>query len=321
MFCLDHRKDFEAILVATNPFALVRFGDGEAAILKGAPHAAANDEWTSLGGHHWLQDPLRQALIRNVPGFCVGVPPSCCLRGCADLLKEVTAPRNQVTFATLFLHGNLRRVRELLLRDMVLVGPGRTIGVPSRGVEAAFDLDPIVEAMLQTDRPMAVSAGPLANVLIDMYWQRQEPSRRQIALDVGSALDFALSGRPTRQYHQGAVLSHHCSLSAQPLVSGRAPKFTGLRVGNSTRSANLRTARAASPSSTSPRTASSARSRNPMPIERVRSSVTVVGRSQNSNAQAAASPSASQVVRAGPQAGAGQTRRCKKCVRVVRTRK
>jgi len=218
MFTLDHQRDFDAILEATEPFALVRFGDGEAALLAGKAHRAANAEWSSSAGRHWIAPALQESLGRVADRYCVGLPPGCCLAPHVKLHHEARVPVEQRTFATLFLHGNLRRTSELVSRfDPVFVGRHGSILVPDRGVEAPFDYEAIVDEMLATDRPMLVSAGPLANVIIDHYWQRQNPARRQVVLDVGSALDRMLTGKDSRRYHQGWTLDHHCSLGAAPV--------------------------------------------------------------------------------------------------------
>lgn len=218
MFAFDHARDFDAVLAATEPFALVRFGDGEAALLTGRAHKAANEEWAASAGPHWLAEPLWASLTRDAPGYCVGLPPGCCLGPHVKLHHEARAPLPQRTFATLFLHGNLHRTGELLRRfEPVFVGRLGSIAVPDRGVQAPFDLDAIVEQMLAVTRPMLVSAGPLANVLVDRYWQRALPGHRQVVIDVGSALDRVLGGKDTRRYHQGWTLEHHCTLDAPPV--------------------------------------------------------------------------------------------------------
>ena len=229
MFAFDHVADFDAIVAADEPFALVRFGDGESALMTGKPHLAASGEWRiEKPGAHWLQGPLRHALGRNMHGYCVGLPSACCLRDHMELHHHARVPASQRTFATIFLHGNLDRMGELVRRhDPVLVGRMGEIEVPANGVEAGCDFDPIVAQMLAVDRPMFVSAGPLANVLIDLYWQRQAPAKRQIVLDMGSALDRYLTGRSSRYYHHGSLLKHHCTLAGMPLVAGEAPKPLG----------------------------------------------------------------------------------------------
>lgn len=227
MFTFDHKRDFEAVLAATEPFALVRFGDGEAALLTGKAHKAANGEWSVGTAGSWITPALRESLARVADGYCVGLPPGCCLPAHVKLHHEARVPVASRTFATLFLHGNLERTPELIeALQPVFVGRLGSIMVPDRGVEAPCDLDGIVEQMLAVERPMLVSAGPLANVLIDRYWQQQAPERRQIVLDVGSALDRALSGKSSRHYHQGWTLGHHCTLAGPPvgLVHPQAAK-------------------------------------------------------------------------------------------------
>jgi len=227
MFVQDHRRDFDAVLTATEPFALVRFGDGEAAVLEGRAHAAANGEWRSHG-EHWLRVPLRHSLVRNAAGYCVGMPPPCCLFPIRALAGEIQAPWPQRTFATLFLHGNLDRTRELVERlSPIIVGTMGDIVVPVDGMDRGCDLDAIVRDMLGAQRPMLVSAGPLANVLIDRYWQLQAPEKRQIVLDVGSALDRYLTGQDTRYYHHGRRLRHHCSFRSGPLQDVSPPVVKG----------------------------------------------------------------------------------------------
>lgn len=223
MFALDHRRDFEALLRSKDPIALVRFGDGEGALLTGKAHVAANDEWSVRAGPHWITSDLRASLVRNSPGYCVGLPPNCCLREYVVLHEQARAPLGQRTFATLFLHGNLHRMRELYDHyKPIAVGNIGQIRVPARTVESGCaNIDKIVDEMLRVERPMFVSAGPLANLIIDSYWQRQTVDRRQVVLDVGSALDVFLTGKPTRYYHEGRLLSHHCELAAPPMIAGR----------------------------------------------------------------------------------------------------
>lgn len=209
---LDHARDFDAILNAQEPIALVRFGDGEASIIAGLAHKAANNEWAVAKGETWLRIPLMRSLLGAGEGYCVGLPPGCCLRKHIGLHQRARVPHDQRTFATIFLHANLARVPELLDRyNPLVVGPRGEIQIPEHAVGIGCDLDAIVADLLTVDRPMVVAAGPLANILIDRYWKRQPPDKRQTILDIGSALDFH-QGRASRYYHRGWLLRHHCTL-------------------------------------------------------------------------------------------------------------
>ncbi len=302
MFRWDHQRDFDAVLAATEPFALIRFGDGEAALLDGRPHAAAADEWR-VAGPNWIAAPLGESLARASDRFCIGLPPQCCLREHVELHHRARAGGGHRTFATLFLHGNLARTGELVRRfDPVIVGRLGEIAVPADGVERGCDLDRIVAAMLEVDRPLFVSAGPLANVLIDRYWQRQAPERRQIVLDVGSALDRYVTGRDSRYYHHGMQLTHHCTLNlpAGALTKPGASMQTVVQ-----RSVSRR------PSAVTVGTRQG--------ISRGTSVVTRAGSVATTNARsttAVQNPSDSPA-----QAGPGKRNRCSKCVRVVRSRR
>ncbi|HEV3003349.1 MAG TPA: glycosyltransferase, partial [Pirellulales bacterium] len=54
--------------------------------------------------------------------------------------------------------------------------------------------------LLPVRRPILVSAGPAACIVVHKYWQRATPERRQTIVDVGSAIDELTKGRKTRQY-------------------------------------------------------------------------------------------------------------------------
>jgi hypothetical protein len=67
-------------------------------------------------------------------------------------------------------------------------------------VNSDFDLDALVRRLLAVRRPILVSAGPAACVIVHEYWQRAVPEQRQVIVDVGSAIDELTKGRKTRQY-------------------------------------------------------------------------------------------------------------------------
>lgn len=210
MFVQDHVSDFEAVMAAKKPFALIRFGDGEKALLDGIEHKSA-DDW-AVRGPSWLRSELLSSLCTDLDSFCIGLPPPCCLSRGLGLRAAVRVPLHHQTFATLFMHGNLPRVYELRERfkDAVIVsGHYGDIRVPPDGVSTTFDVDAVVEQMLAvTDKPILMAAGPLSNLLAVRYWKRQEIRLRVPCIDIGSTLDV-LHGRINRHYH-GKKNDHHC---------------------------------------------------------------------------------------------------------------
>jgi hypothetical protein len=327
---LDHARDFDAILAAEEPFALVRFGDGEAAIIAGQAHKAANNEWAVAKGDTWLRIPLMKSLLRAGAGYCVGLPPGCCLPKHTALHHRARVPLGQRTFATIFLHGNLARVPELLDRyQPLVVGPRGEIKIPEHAVEIGCDVDAIVADLLTVERPMVVAAGPLANVIIDRYWKRQAPEKRQTILDIGSALDFH-QGRASRYYHRGWLLRHHCTL-LPPTTRSTSASITKSQARKTTMTTTNRVTIGRSGQTTTSR----ARSKpNRGPAVKVRSGTrrgrtVAVGTPQSRISTAAEAADASDVAENPGSGGGGGTvgnpgskrSRCATCVRIIRARK
>lgn len=209
MFTQDFSKDFDAVLAADKPFALVRFGDGELALCDGRAHQSA-DAWRTLGPT-WLRRELVDSLRCELPGWHLGLPPLCCIGGGLKLRSTARVPLARQTFATLFIHGNLSRAHEIKERysDAIVVGSWfGDLRVPADGVTAPWDVDAVVGKLLEIETPILLAAGPCSNLIALRYWTRQAPDKRQTILDVGSALDV-LEGKKTRHYHD-TMLKHVC---------------------------------------------------------------------------------------------------------------
>lgn len=210
MFTQNHRTDFDQVLRTRRPFAFIRFGDGEHAIIAGQPHRSA-DAWSTVGST-WIRAELKETLSADLDGFCLGLPPPCCLLKGLGLRALVEAPINRQTVATLFMHGNLPRALELRDRFAGAVEVSARYGdirVPEDGVTQEWDVDAVVTQLLAVDRPILLAAGPLSNIIAYRYWTRQDPKLRQTILDVGSVLDV-IHGNVTRYYH-GQMNSHFCA--------------------------------------------------------------------------------------------------------------
>ncbi|MBI3462403.1 MAG: hypothetical protein HY000_04995, partial [Planctomycetes bacterium] len=183
------------------PFAFLRFGDGERAICEGRP-IQAQDGWAFDGMPNQFAIDLNAALRFNDPGYYIGISDSCCDRPSHEwYLKQITVPLGQVTFANIFVNWNHRRFRQLELKGTVLVSNGGgDFWVPDNLVRGQFDLDSLVEQLLAVDRPILLAAGPASCVIAHKYWTRADPGRRRTIVDVGSAIDETVKGRKTRQY-------------------------------------------------------------------------------------------------------------------------
>ncbi len=218
MFSHDHKADLDVVLDGVEkatadpkrvqPFALIRFGDGEVALMDGRAHRSA-DAWTTKGPV-WLQAELFESLQADLDRFCIGLPCPCCISRGISLRGRVAVPPPMQTYATLFLHGNLPRAKEILERfdDAVVVNDRYgEIRVPSNGVTEPWDVDRVVNELLEVQgRPVFLAAGPCSNLIAYRYWQRQDPKRRVCMIDIGSALDYA-RGDKTRHYH--GTMDHH----------------------------------------------------------------------------------------------------------------
>lgn len=220
MFSRNFEADYRAIeaaLEAKEPFALSRFGDGEWSLLVGRPYKSASG-WVSKG-----ETPLRGALLESLRcdlgGYCVGYSPPCCHPKCVGFYAEnVKVPKLRRTFATVFFHGNFMRAKAYFSRlDAALVGctEGADIRVPKDAVNHTFDVDDVVQQMLEVrDRPILVAAGPSACILVHRYWNwtKREPERRVPCIDIGALLDERSHGRRTRHYHdpKSGLHGHYC---------------------------------------------------------------------------------------------------------------
>ena len=200
-FAQDFRRDFEQFDFFGQPFAFVRFGDGERAICSGSA-VTAQDGWSYPGGPSQFAAELNAALRFNDPGYYLGLSDACCDRASHEwYLGQITAPLSQVTFANIFVNGNYHRFRQLDLGDCALVASsGGDYWVPENILESNFNLDKLVERLLSVKRPILVSAGPAACIIVHKYWQRAKPEQRQVIVDVGSAIDELTKGHKTRQY-------------------------------------------------------------------------------------------------------------------------
>jgi 2-polyprenyl-3-methyl-5-hydroxy-6-metoxy-1,4-benzoquinol methylase len=198
-FAQDFVTDFDQFDFFGPPFAFARFGDGERAICAGTP-IVSQDGWSYDGKDSPLAAELNAALRYGPPDYYLGISDGCCDKASRDwYLERINVPLSQVTFANIFVNGNYRRFRELDLGGAAIVScRGGDFTVPEDVLRTPFDSDALVERLLAVDRPILVSAGPAAAVVIHKYWRRAP--RKQVIVDVGSAIDELTKGCKTRRY-------------------------------------------------------------------------------------------------------------------------
>ena len=199
-FTQDFLTDFDQFDFRGRPFAFVRFGDGERSICRGVPLTNC-DGWRYDGAASQFAADLNASLAHVDPDYYIGISDGCCDRAARDwFLERIRVPLEQITFANIFVNGNYRRFRQLDLSGTVLVSStGGDFTVPEHLINSDFDLDGLVDELLDVDRPILMAAGPASCVLIHKYWLR--PGPKQTIVDVGSALDEVTKGRKTRGYH------------------------------------------------------------------------------------------------------------------------
>jgi hypothetical protein len=200
--------DCDAVLRALAdgvPFCLVRFHDGEHALLTGRGYSAASGwRWAAHRKDGPLLADLRASLEYVDDTYFVGVsPPDAFYPGYSFYAGAVKTPIRRVTFANLFTGRNFalakRRFGELRGR-CVLVGCGRGVDVkvPADAVNAGAPVADLVAKIVKMDRPVLLAAGPLSNVLAWRMWSAGH--RKHPVVDMGSVLDQTIHGVPTREY-------------------------------------------------------------------------------------------------------------------------
>lgn len=225
MFVQDFAADLDAAVAGLRkgysgpPYALVRAGDGEAAIIGGRFYQTKADGWNWPGGEDatGLRTALRDALACDANGWCVGLP---CPRHEPQHFRElrpiVNVPRERLTFAKIFSDGNYNRFKAMLPEiQWCFIVAGRDHMKPDRASRTCFEvphdwmmritnvgndytLEFVLDILRDVRRPILVAAGPLAKVVIHRYWISTPPEQRQVIIDAGSAIDELVKDRRYR---------------------------------------------------------------------------------------------------------------------------
>ena len=210
-FVQDFRKDFVELQRAVHDgerFAFTRFGTGEFGVIQGRKTHAGGSGWTYHGEETEYHRAMDAAWRYGGEGWHIGISCPCCnppeFRWYANNLHVL---QQKMTFATLFMGANWPASREwgndLRKKGWLLIGPRNSdITIPENVMEPTeFDYEPVLQAMFKADRPFLLAAGILAKILAWRYWATPG-SPRQSIIDIGSAFDLEMFGRPTRVYLQ-----------------------------------------------------------------------------------------------------------------------
>ncbi len=220
----------------SEPFAFVRYGDGERAIIERRALQVNKylEQWDSKGADSdAFAERLEASLVEGCDGWYVGVSCPCCDPPAHQwYLSKMRAPRGRVTYANLVVNGNwpiwmdeaLKWWGTGYLKKAALVACDSRADYQVRpnavnGFDALQALDDLADELRSETRPIFVAAGPAAEVLIHRYWTITPPEQRQPIIDIGSTFDVMLRGRDRfrRGYQMGSPeASKVCHWSPTP---------------------------------------------------------------------------------------------------------
>ena len=205
-------SDFDSLVESIGPhysggaLAFARFADGEAACIWNRSHKAKSDGWEWHGGRRsTLSERLLAALRYDAHGYHLGITAAeHHPRDHNLLLSEVRLGMTFVTFAEIFIFANYGKFALLNLDHCCTIGNHGEIPTPKTPDDPAWEktIDELIPYMVECSRPMLISAGPWACVIVHEYWKRCPKQMRRVVLDVGSAMDERHRGRRTRRYQK-----------------------------------------------------------------------------------------------------------------------
>ena len=229
----DHWNFFATLLNSTRePFALLRYVDGERGIMEGSEVINFEDNWSWKGSASTLAAALFAGLRGHYgePVFYAFASPLDDPFGLEWYLEHTEATCAQLTYANLWVNALYPRTKELLL-DLLERQPGRIVVAANGAGLADFDLCPerggpllacvplpdgaarlwenatqraqVLESYLSRARAVPrgtlfiTCGGPLSKPLIAAAW-RANPENSYV--DMGSTMDEIIKKRVTRLY-------------------------------------------------------------------------------------------------------------------------
>jgi len=238
VFTHDFEADLRALDFFGRPFALARFADGEMACIEAKGYTPfgkmyGTETWDTRRPSKYPRH-MREALACKLPRYAVGLPTICCHPSCWLAARKIVRQVPEwTTYSSMFSFANrprfLAMAEQLRLRQrcVLVSGVGGDLSVPLDLYNRKdFDLaDLIAELRTIRDKPILVAAGPMAGVIVHRYWASTPEQDRCTIVDIGSAWDRELHGKPTRSDMQdrSKKKNHNCKLhGARPCFDGCA---------------------------------------------------------------------------------------------------
>jgi len=216
------------------PFCFLRYGDGEAMLMKNRPIPAATqaysiDKWYSPGGETKVGNKLREILKTEEPDWLFGIPCECCNLPCKNyLINELKIGKTQITYANMFVNSNHPYFLEWLktmTEDVVIIAnrngldninkfpfkvkeyfPIENDCVNYYEINSEIFIDSLQDKFANARNTLFfISAGPLSEIIIQELWSLNKTNR---LVDVGSSLDLFIHDKITRPYMESSSYYH-----------------------------------------------------------------------------------------------------------------
>ena len=201
-------------VIAGEPIALSRFGEGEAKLMQGKQIKLV-DDWSFSGGVSLLAEDLKEAA--SCKDLIQGIGCGCCDPEGKQYLSEVC--QGELTYANLFVNGNYNRFIDMLSqfgKPVFLIAnrkaadfasyplfvsgfygvPGDCVRYYASAKEKLLE-DAELIASNWKDCLILIAAGPIGTVL-PYFFRKFQPTIQ--VLDIGSTLDPWIFGKETRPY-------------------------------------------------------------------------------------------------------------------------
>ena len=202
------------------PFSLIRFGDGENAIMRGESFGSKKDKWHWNSNNKKFQKSLIESLnICNSYNGFIGIP-------CHEISKSILSFSNcssskYISYSTLFINKNFELFKYWIFgfinsknRWKIILASNSNINI---NIEWAYQFIPIPDNIVENwsnynqqlltklselakynNLIFFISAGPAANIIISYL---TKVNNKNIYLDLGSSIEFITKGYSTRSYY------------------------------------------------------------------------------------------------------------------------